>query len=125
MGRIAKAVALSKENSWPVLVSGGSVSGSSDPSEAVVMSEELVAAGIPAEMILRETEAFNTIENAIYALPMLRELSTKQVVVVTSDFHMPRAMVVFETVFQSQNIVLKASAAPTGRGWAEHVQDLH
>jgi len=46
-----------------------------------------------------EEKAWNTLENAIYVEPILRRLGCRQAVLLTSDFHMPRAALLFEGAF--------------------------
>merc|ERR1719329_1594453 len=121
--RVAAAVAMSKQKALPVLVTGGSVS-QGNPPEAVVMNNLLLARGVAADMVLQETKAFNTIENARFALPMLHENGVKTAVLMTSDFHMKRSMVVFESVLEGSGIELVRAAVPTGRPWCEHLADL-
>lgn len=50
---------------------------------------------VPAEAILCETEARDTAENASYTFTLLRKKNCKKVLLVTSAWHMPRAMMLF------------------------------
>lgn len=60
--------------------------------EATVIADALVARGVPRGAILRELMSFTTAENAIYTAAILRARSAPSVVVVTCDWHLPRAM---------------------------------
>ncbi|WP_225349430.1 YdcF family protein [Limosilactobacillus reuteri] len=57
-------------------------------SEAEVMAAYLIAHGIPARKIIRETQALNTWQNLAFASQLIKPQET---VVVTSDFHVLRA----------------------------------
>jgi uncharacterized SAM-binding protein YcdF (DUF218 family) len=55
--------------------------------------------GIPEDAIEMEKESFNTIENAFYCIPILQEMRVSEVILLTSNFHIPRASYIFESVF--------------------------
>merc|ERR1712130_259485 len=48
-----------------------------------------------------EDQSANTVQNALYVLEMVGR-SCKKLHLVTSDFHMPRCMYVYEAVLKSQ-----------------------
>jgi uncharacterized SAM-binding protein YcdF (DUF218 family) len=64
---------------------------------AASMRAFLECQGVPREIIVVETQARNTRENALYTKPLLSN-SAGQRVLLTSDFHMFRARRVFEKV---------------------------
>ena len=59
------------------------------------MRELAVALGGRSRRIVIEDQARNTFENAVYAGRIIRERGWRQVVLVTDDFHVPRARFVF------------------------------
>lgn len=61
-------------------------------SEAEVMAQLLMQAGVPQEDILLENESQTTIENFINAARMLGDAKGKRVLVVTSDYHVRRSV---------------------------------
>jgi uncharacterized SAM-binding protein YcdF (DUF218 family) len=63
--------------------------------EAPAMAELLRAWGVPNEAILLETESRNTYENALHSKRLLQTNGLKQVLLVTSALHMPRALALF------------------------------
>ena len=76
----------------PVVCCGGQ--GADEPlPEAVSMKNWLVSHGIPEDMILTDETSVNTYENLDNALPLLPE-GAQTVLVVTSDYHLPRALAV-------------------------------
>jgi uncharacterized SAM-binding protein YcdF (DUF218 family) len=79
-----------------VVVTGGIVSGwdSSIP-ESVLMRDELVKLGVPANRILVEERSRNTYDHGVYVPQLLGPLGVEQYVLVTSGTHMRRAAAVF------------------------------
>lgn len=66
--------------------------GSNEPApEAHVMRDWLVARGVPADMILMDDASFNTRQNIANAKKLLPQ-DVERVLIVTSRYHLPRAM---------------------------------
>ena len=61
--------------------------------EGQVMREWLIAHGVPPDHVIAETKSGNTMENIRFAKALLPDGVT-HVTVVTSDYHLPRAMAV-------------------------------
>merc|ERR1712150_88101 len=74
--------------------------------EAEVMARMLEASGVPGSHIILEPRARNTLQNAWEVLPLLPS-GCRQIWLVTSDFHMPRAAYLFEAVFASRGLALE------------------
>lgn len=81
-----------------VIVSGGNaIFAGDDFREADFLVENLLAIGVPKEDILSEREAMNTIENSRLTHRITDSLQLQgPFVLITSAFHMPRAMKIFE-----------------------------
>jgi len=62
--------------------------------EAQVMARTAEAQGIPADAVLEETEARNTIENACDSLRMMRSHGWESAEVISSPGHLPRAALI-------------------------------
>jgi uncharacterized SAM-binding protein YcdF (DUF218 family) len=92
--RLLYAVALYKAGKAPViLVTGGSAVGNRP--EARQMKEVLMIMGVPAKDILLETQSVNTYENAVFSARLLKAKKLQRVLLVTSAFHMRRALGLF------------------------------
>lgn len=90
--RLESALAAWQKEPVPIVVTGAQ--GANEPAtEASVMRAWLVARQVPEQHILMDESSFNTrqnIENAIKLLPA----DLKQVLIITSDYHLPRAMAI-------------------------------
>ena len=82
-----------------VLVSGGNLPwlGERQP-EADAIRELLIELGVTPDAIMLERNSRSTRENARYSAELLAGLGLKQVLLVTSALHMPRASATFQAV---------------------------
>lgn len=94
--------------------------GSNEPApEALVMRDELIRQGVDAQMILTDAESFNTRQNIRHAAELLSGHDVQTVVVVTSDYHLPRAMAIAE----DEGLTAGGIGSPTKQGirfWAKN-----
>ena len=73
--------------------------GSNEPrAEGDVMREWLMARGVPDEDVAAETASFNTRENLTYAKAIMQHRGLEKALVVTSDYHVARALKLCEQV---------------------------
>ena len=81
-----------------IIISGGNVfpQRGVEP-EAYYTSEILKEWGIPSEAILIEGRSRNTYENAIETKKLLNARQIDKILLITSAFHMPRALATFRT----------------------------
>ena len=66
--------------------------------EAHSLKDQLVQWGIAPERLVAEDKSLNTRDNAVMSAAIVRERGWKNVLVVTSAFHMPRAVGCFRAV---------------------------
>jgi|TARA_B100001971_G_C18130716_1_gene504664 uncharacterized SAM-binding protein YcdF (DUF218 family) len=67
--------------------------------ESVAMKEYAISLGVPSDAILIEDQSKDTLGNAYFTkINVLEKYSWKDVVVVTSEFHIPRTKIVFDVV---------------------------
>ncbi len=64
--------------------------------EGQVMREYLLEKGVPEEQVIADTESFNTRQNLQNAAKLLEGTEQAVVLIVTSDYHLPRAMALAE-----------------------------
>ena len=93
--RLVHTVALFKAGKAPVvLVTGGSPAGGRP--EAKQIKDLLVVMGVPERRILLENVSRNTSENASFSAQILQSRDMRQILLVTSAYHMPRAKGLFD-----------------------------
>ena len=93
--RLDAAVKAWKERESLIVVCGAR--GTNEPAtEASVMRAELIRQGVPVEYILMDEESFNTRQNIANAVKLLEGRDVNHVLVVTSDYHLARAMAIAE-----------------------------
>ncbi len=93
-GRLLTAVRLQRLLNLPIILSGGQVYSDSGK-EAEISGRILKAFGVPEEKILLETKSVNTTQNAIFSAEIMRNKNFNKPLVVTSAFHMRRAVLNF------------------------------
>ncbi len=96
--RVGEALRLFKSHKVnKIIVTGGDAFANSRlVNEAQSSFDWLVAMGVPPENIILEPNAKSTRENAFYVKSILESLSVKDFYLITSAWHMPRSMSVFE-----------------------------
>jgi uncharacterized SAM-binding protein YcdF (DUF218 family) len=103
--RLQTAAALARKTGLPILVSGG-LTQADVPAVATVMAKSLTDDfGVPPRWI--EDQSIDTWENARLSAAILRNEGIDSVYVVTSSWHMPRALLSFA------GTDLHVTAAPT------------
>lgn len=81
----------------PIIVSGGQVFEDTGR-EAEIARSILISLGIPEGKIILESKSLNTTENAVYTKKLLDKYDYQKPILVTSAFHMERAVKQFEKV---------------------------
>jgi uncharacterized SAM-binding protein YcdF (DUF218 family) len=80
-----------------LLVSGGIVPYIGEgTTESEDMADLLMMLGVPEQAIWQESLSRNTYENALYSREFLEQKGIDKILLVTSAFHMPRAVMLFE-----------------------------
>ena len=91
--RLEKAAEAYQQKKVPVVVCGGQ--GKNEPApEAEVMRDVLVSIGVDEDMILTDTTSVSTHSNISNAMALLADRSVTKVLIVTSDYHLPRALAI-------------------------------
>ena len=95
-GRVKAAVSTWRETENSVIILTGGDPARTGRSEAKVMEEMIHLEGVPLDAMILEQESANTLQNAYYSVPILQQLGIRKMLLITSDFHMPRALYLFE-----------------------------
>ena len=78
------------------IISGAPVDPKTPYAEAAVLADQLVLLGVPRDKVIVEDKAMNTRENATYSAEIARARGFSKVLIVTSAFHMHRALACYE-----------------------------
>ena len=93
-----------------IIVSGGLANKKAGITEAQFMRNHLISQAIPADVIVEENNSMTTQQNAIFSVPMAKDMGADAVVVVTSVEHMSRPFLnplkLFEKQLKGTNIRL-------------------
>ncbi|WP_027417635.1 YdcF family protein [Aneurinibacillus terranovensis] len=89
--RLLTTVRLFKQTGLPIILSGGQVYSDSG-SEALIAKRQLITMGVPEAKILTDNKSLNTAENARYTKLLLQKYHFTRAVLITSAFHMERAV---------------------------------
>ncbi|AIQ13730.1 YdcF family protein [Paenibacillus durus] len=92
--RLVTAVRLHRLTGLPVLFSGGQVFADSG-NEGDIARRQLLGLGVDERSILIENRSLNTEQNAEFTAALMKEHGLSRPVLVTSAFHMPRAVAEF------------------------------
>lgn len=117
--RAEAAAALVKEQPMRLILSGSRPpddTGTHGRTEAAVMADIIQAEGVSNDLILLEDQSFDTFGNAIFTVRRyLKNEEPGVLVVVTSPFHMERALYIFRQVLGPEWTVV-AHEAPEWEG---------
>jgi uncharacterized SAM-binding protein YcdF (DUF218 family) len=107
--RLLYAVKLYQQKKAPLIIAaGGRIKWmGGGQSESADMAELLELMGVPESAIIQEPDSLNTYQNAVNVKKILVARGIKKVLLVTSAFHMPRSLLIF------QHLEIEAIAAPT------------
>ena len=119
--RLDAALGAYRKRPCPVVVCGAQ--GADEPdAEAHVMAAYLRDAGVADGHILMDDTSFNTRENILHAARLLEGLPVASVLLVTSDYHLPRAL----SLAQDLGFTASGLGSPTlgGYWWLKnHVRE--
>lgn len=95
--RLLTTYRLYKKTGLPIITSGGKVYPDSGR-EADIAKRELLALGVPGDKVYAENQSLTTRQNAVNTEKILKQHRFVRPVLVTSAFHMPRAVRNFQQV---------------------------
>jgi len=104
--RAAFALSLAKQGSAELWVSGGTPLREDQQPEGVVMRRWLLDNGLAATRVHAENHSNNTWQNAVRLKPLLLQAGVRRVVLVTTAWHMPRALWCFQQILHHSGIVV-------------------
>ena len=112
-----------------LIISGGAIDADPrTPREADTVAQQLLALGLTGDQVLREDRSRNTRENALFTAELVRARGFEKLLLVTSAFHMPRALGCFRAVGLEPDVLPTDFRAPGPRAglrnWLPRVESL-
>jgi len=96
--RLDKAVQLYDAGYGRYIIVSGGQGPEETMAEAEAMETYLVNKGVPRDAIIKESRAGNTLENIQYSRNLMDNLGFDDAVIVTTDYHLYRAMVTADSM---------------------------
>lgn len=94
----------------PCLIVTCGAQGSDEPApEGEVMRDYLLSKGVPEDQLLVDSTSFNTRQNLQHAAELLKNTGAEKIAIVTSDYHLPRAM----ALAQDMGLAATGKGSPT------------
>jgi len=111
--RLETAIDVLNKNSAVCVVSGGQGPDETVP-ESETMELYLVNHGIDISRIYKESESSSSFKNLSYSKKVIEEnnLKYENIIIITSEFHVPRAVMIAKRVFHDANIYAAKSNSP-------------
>ena len=117
LARTAEAVALYKQGWSDTLIFSGAAQDKTGPSNAAVMRQSAIEAGVSEADILIEELSETTKENAARTEELIADRNIESVILVTSSYHQRRAGLEFAKRFDNQINVINHPVA-TDNQWS-------
>lgn len=80
---------------------------------AAYLKHYLTSQGIPDNQIVEFAESSNTLEDAALSKPIILKYGVREILVITSDYHVNRAQYVFEKEFADTDVTIRFSVSQT------------
>ena len=113
--RADKAISLFKNGWASKIVFSGAAADTSGPSNAKVMRDRAINAGIPSGDILIDEYSKNTTENAKNSSEIFKDNNIEKVILVTSGYHQRRASLEFNQ--KSPNVMVLNAPVLSDKNW--------
>jgi uncharacterized SAM-binding protein YcdF (DUF218 family) len=111
LARLREGVRLWRDQWAPKLIFSGAAR-AGPVSNAEAMRQRALAGGVPASAILVDEEGADTYGNAVHTRRLMEARGLRSAILVTSPYHLQRAVMTFGGVYQGSQIRLIGSAAP-------------
>lgn len=113
--RADEAIRLYKDGWADLIIFSGAAADKSGPSNARVMKQQALNAGIPSASIIIEEQSETTEENAAATKDIFIERGIKDAIIVTSAYHTRRAGLEFDR--RTTGITVRTHIAKNDSGW--------
>ncbi len=112
--RLRYGIFLARQTGLPLAFSGGVGWGGDDRASEAALASRIAENEFGFKLRWLETQSRDTRENASRSVPLLREQGVRHIVLVTHDYHMPRAARAFRNAIAAGPVPLQLTLAPLG-----------
>lgn len=113
--RASEAIKLYQQGWAPIIIFSGAAADKTGPSNALVMKQQALDAGISSQAILIEENSETTSENATETKTIFTDNNIKSVILVTSAYHQRRASLEFHK--NTGDILIRNHPVQTDKHW--------
>lgn len=113
--RAAEAIRLYQKGWGKYLVFSGAAADKTGPSNAAVMKQQAIDAGVDANAILTEETSETTNENAAETVSLFKRYSIRSAILVTSAYHQRRALLEFDR--RALGVDVRPHPVPADKQW--------
>lgn len=114
-GRARQAIKLYQDGWAPQIIFSGAAKDPDSPSNAFVMKQQAIKAGVPEDAITIDETSRNTTENAQITKELVKDYS--KVILVTSEYHQRRAYKEFRNEYPTSVLIINAPA--NDKNWGQ------
>ena|GEM_PF-4637748 len=112
--RVSTAVSVFKSRNAKYLILSGGYTYSKKISEAAYMMKVAREQKIPVRRIILEERSKSTYENALFVSEIARKKHLHSLAIVTSNYHLLRASLIFRKIFKGYSLMFIPSPYPFG-----------
>lgn len=116
VARTTEAILLYKNGWASTIIFSGAAADKSGPSNAQVMKQQAINAGIDPNDVITEETSETTDENAAKTTSIFEQRNIKSAVLVTSSYHMRRALLEFRK--DSKGVTVRAHPVAYDKQWS-------
>lgn len=113
--RTMEAISLFEDGWAPLIIASGAAADKSGPSNALAMKELAITNGVPSEAIIIEELSETTKQNATEVKQIIESNNIKDIILVTSGYHMRRAQLEFST--QLPDVKVRSHPVSDDKQW--------
>lgn len=112
--RMETAIQFYRENEAKIILTGGPQQKGGNCLESESMRQYALSQKVLDVDVFKESQALNTYQNAHYAVQLMQEKGLKHALIITSDFHVKRANLIFEKYDIEYSMIASTNKAKGG-----------
>lgn len=125
--RVLEGIRLNRKypNAFLVFTGGNGITGKTLPPETDINKRFMNEMGFSENTVIYEDQSTNTYENAVFTKELVQPLAREEWILVTSAYHMPRSMAVFEKAGWEMQPHPTDYRTDLAYNWMPSLQNIH